>query len=90
MRLRLHVLSLSVFEKIIQLVSCNPRATASCVYKAALLPLPGVMAGLEAARAAGAAIHGGAGPPPHGLSSNTMALITTECDAMRSLRTKWP
>ena len=27
---------------------------------------------------------------PRGLSSNTMALITTDCDAMRSLRTKWP
>ena len=25
-----------------------------------------------------------------GLSSDTMALITTDCDAMRSLRTKWP
>ena len=24
------------------------------------------------------------GPPPHGLSSNTMALITSDCDAMRS------
>ena len=32
----------------------------------------------------------GAGPPPHGLSSNTMALITTNCAAMRSLTTKWP
>ena len=30
----------------------------------------------------------GAGPPPHGLPSNTMALITTDCDAMRFLRTK--
>ena len=29
-------------------------------------------------------------PPPRGLSSNTMALITTKFDAMRSLRTKWP
>ena len=27
---------------------------------------------------------------PHGLSSNKMALITTDFDAMRSLRTKWP
>ena len=25
------------------------------------------------------------GLPPHGLSSNTMALITADCDAMRSL-----
>ena len=32
----------------------------------------------------------GAGPPPHGLSSNTMALITTDCNSMRYLRTKWP
>ena len=36
-----------------------------------------------------------AGPPPHGLSSNTMALITTDRAAMRpcapnGLRTKWP
>ena len=29
-------------------------------------------------------------PPPHGLPSNTVARITTDCDAMRSLRTKWP
>ena len=32
----------------------------------------------------------GAGPPPHGLSSNTLALTTMDCDAMRSLRTKCP
>ena len=29
-------------------------------------------------------------PTPRGLSSNTMAPITSDCDAMRSLRTKWP
>ena len=28
--------------------------------------------------------------PPHDLSYNTTALITTDCDAMRSLSTKWP
>ena len=27
---------------------------------------------------------------PHGLSSNTMALITSDCGAMRVLSTKWP
>ena len=32
----------------------------------------------------------GAGPPPHGLSYNTMALITTNCNAMRSLSTNSP
>ena len=32
----------------------------------------------------------GAGIPQHGLSSNKMALITSDCDAMRSPRTKWP
>ena len=26
----------------------------------------------------------------HGLSCNTMALIATNCDAVRSLSTKWP
>ena len=29
-------------------------------------------------------------PPPHRLSCNTVALITTNCNAMRSLGTKWP
>ena len=29
-------------------------------------------------------------PPPYNLSYNTMALITTDCDAMRSLGIKWP
>ena len=29
-------------------------------------------------------------PPPHGLSYHTTALIITDCNAMRSLRTKWP
>ena len=37
-----------------------------------------------------AAGRGGAGPPPHGLSSSTMALIATDFDSMRYLRTKWP
>ena len=40
--------------------------------------------GLDASKACG-------GPPTaHGLSSNTMALITSDCGATRSLGTKWP
>ena len=30
------------------------------------------------------------GTPQHGLSSNTMALITSHCGTMRSLSIKWP
>ena len=30
------------------------------------------------------------GTPQHGLSSNKMAPITSDCDAMRSLDIKWP
>ena len=29
-------------------------------------------------------------PPKHGLSSNRMALITSDCGTMRSMSTKWP
>ena len=29
-------------------------------------------------------------PPQHGLLSNTMVPITSDCDAVRSLRSKWP
>ena len=32
----------------------------------------------------------GAVPPAHGLSYHTMALITTDCDAMRYMSTKRP
>ena len=31
-----------------------------------------------------------AAPPPHGLPYSTMALITSDCGAMRSLSNKWP
>ena len=30
------------------------------------------------------------GPPQHGVHSNNMALITSDCGTMRSLRIKWP
>ena len=29
-------------------------------------------------------------PPPHGLSLHMMALITTNCNVIRYLSTKWP
>ena len=32
----------------------------------------------------------GAGPPRHGLSSDKMALVTSDCGTMRSLSIKWP
>ena len=32
----------------------------------------------------------GAGTPQHGLSSNKMALITSDCDKTRYPSTKWP
>ena len=32
----------------------------------------------------------GAGPPRHGLSSDKMALVTSNCGTMRSLSIKWP
>ena len=32
----------------------------------------------------------GAGTPQHGLSPNKMALITSDCDAMRSPSIEWP
>ena len=34
--------------------------------------------------------HWGAGTSQHGLSPKTMALITSDCGAIRSLGTKWP
>ena len=44
---------------------------------------------------AGSAVYDGPGDnttktPQHGLSSNTMALITSDCVTMRSLSIKWP
>ena len=35
-------------------------------------------------------INTGAGPPQHGLSSNKMALITSDCGVMCSPSIKWP
>ena len=32
----------------------------------------------------------GAGIPQHGLSSNQMALVTSDCGTTRSLSIKWP
>ena len=47
--------------------------------------------GLGRAGSAAARAEEQCGPPPqHGLSSNTMAPITSDCDAMRALRSKWP
>ena len=53
----------------------------------ALAGLTGATASLVAGRVV---ITSGAGPHKHGLQSNTMALITSGCDAMHFSSIKWP
>ena len=53
-------------------------------------PLPPELTVGEMAGALGFGVDLVRDTPQHGLSSNKMALITSDCGAMRSLRIKWP
>ena len=70
--------------------AASPAAAVAAAAAIAAPSRPGHVIGRLAERGTRHHAGHGAGTPPHGLSANTMAPITTDCDAMRSLRTIWP